>query len=129
MTEALRYGYHRRLTLRQWYAQPRLDEREALPAAVQRVAYGPSGKGGCLKSAQHQLVGHHSTRLPRLQPTDRRRPGNLPAHPEVRDALRRWHTCMAKAGYDYPPPVPPPATSAGKRPESHRPNSPPLAPT
>ncbi|URZ99472.1 hypothetical protein NCG97_00370 [Streptomyces lydicamycinicus] len=42
------------------------DAREALPAEVQRAAYGPSGEGGCLKTAQHQLVGDtlHSTSTP-----------------------------------------------------------------
>lgn len=81
------------------------DAREALPAEVQRAAYGPSGEGGCLKTAQHQLVGdtppldfHAFNQLTGTALENSRRT------PEVRDALHRWHTCMAKAGYDYPDP-------------------------
>lgn len=81
------------------------DERESLPAEVQRTAYGPSGKGGCRKTAQHQLVGDTA-------PPDYRAFNQLTGTaletsrraPAVRDALRRWHTCMAKSGFDYPDP-------------------------
>lgn len=105
--EALRYGYHpppeppsviRRN--RAW------DAREALPAEVQRAAYGPSGKGGCLKAAQHQLVG--DTAPPDYHVFNQLTGTalNTSRHaPDVRDALRRWHTCMAKAGFDYPEPM------------------------
>ncbi|URZ99475.1 hypothetical protein NCG97_00385 [Streptomyces lydicamycinicus] len=81
------------------------DAREALPAEVQRAAYGPSGKGGCLKAADHQLGGdtapldfHAFNQLTGTALETSRRT------PEVRHALHRWHTCMAKIGFDYPAP-------------------------
>ncbi|MGW7249716.1 hypothetical protein [Streptomyces decoyicus] len=105
--EALRYGYHPRPDPPSVVRRNRAwDEREALPAEVQRAAYGPSGKGGCLEAAQHQLVGdtappdyHAFNQLTGTALETSRRA------PEVRDALRRWHTCMTKAGFDYPEPM------------------------
>ncbi|MGW3008012.1 hypothetical protein ACWC9R_04105 [Streptomyces sp. NPDC001219] len=110
---AVRYGYHpsphppsviRRN--RAW------DTREALPAEVQRAAYGASGQGGCLKTAQRQLVGdippldfHAFNQLTGTALETSRRT------PQVREALRRWRTCMAKAGSDYPDPY----TAAGDK--------------
>ncbi|MGW9080592.1 hypothetical protein [Streptomyces kronopolitis] len=89
------------------------DEREALPAEVQRAAYGPSGKGGCLKTARHQLVGdtappdyHAFNQLTGTALETSRRA------PDVRAAQRRWHTCMAKAGFNYPEPM---AAAVSKR--------------
>ncbi|GFE19530.1 hypothetical protein Sgleb_75770 [Streptomyces glebosus] len=105
--QALRYGYHlppdppsvvRRN--RAW------EERDALPAAIQRAAYGSSGKGGCLKTAQHQLVG--DTAPPDYHAFNQLTGTALETSrhaPEVRDAQRKWHLCMAKAGFDYPEPV------------------------
>ncbi|MGW8556625.1 hypothetical protein [Streptomyces tubercidicus] len=103
---AVRYGYHLRPDPPSVVRRNRAwDEREALPAEVQRAAYGLSGESGCLKTAQHQLVGdtappddHAFNQLTGTALENSRRT------PEVRDALRRWHTCMAKAGYDYPDP-------------------------
>ncbi|GFE18465.1 hypothetical protein Sgleb_65120 [Streptomyces glebosus] len=93
------------------------DERDALPAEVQRAAYGPSGKGGCRKTAAHQLVGdtappdyHAFNQLTGTALETSRRT------PEVRNALRTWHTCMAKAGFDYPDPYAAPARTAGWQP-------------
>ncbi|MEU9117959.1 hypothetical protein AB0D04_41125 [Streptomyces sp. NPDC048483] len=105
-TEAIRYGYHPRPDPPSVVRRNRAwDEREALPAEVQRAAYGPSGKGGCLKTAQHQLVGdtappdyHAFNQLTGTALETSRRA------PEVRDALRTWHACMGKAGFDYPDP-------------------------
>ncbi|MFI6768018.1 hypothetical protein [Streptomyces sp. NPDC050355] len=105
-SEAVRYGYHPRPDPPSVVRRNRAwDEREALPAEVQRAAYGRSGKDGCLKSAQHQLVGdtappdyHAFNQLTGTALETSRRT------PEVRDALRTWHTCMAKAGFDYPDP-------------------------
>ncbi|MFJ9468244.1 hypothetical protein [Streptomyces caniferus] len=104
--EALRYGYHQPPDPPSVVRRNRAwDEREALPATVQRAAYGPSGKSGCLKTAQHQLVGdtappdyHAYNQLTGTALETSRRA------PEVRDAQRRWHTCLAKAGFDYPDP-------------------------
>ncbi|MGX1972628.1 hypothetical protein [Streptomyces kronopolitis] len=112
--EALRYGYHRPpdppSVVRRNHAW---DEREALPAEVQRAAYGPSGKGGCLKTARHQLVGdtappdyHAFNQLTGTALETSRRA------PDVRAAQRRWHTCMAKAGFNYPEPM---AAAVSKR--------------
>ncbi|MEW1748239.1 hypothetical protein [Streptomyces angustmyceticus] len=104
--EALRYAYHPRPEPPSVVRRSRAwDEREALPADVRRAAYGPSGKGGCLAATDRQLVGdtappdHHAFNqlTGTALETSRRTP-------EVRDALRRWHTCMAEAGYDYPDP-------------------------
>ncbi|WP_411139337.1 hypothetical protein [Streptomyces sp. C10] len=104
--EVVRYGYHPRPDPPSVERRNRAwDEREALPAEVQRAAYGPSGKGGCLKTAQRQLVGDTA-------PLDYRAFNQLTGTaletsrraPEVRDALRTWHACMAKAGFDYPDP-------------------------
>ncbi|GAA4902166.1 hypothetical protein GCM10023237_21850 [Streptomyces coeruleoprunus] len=81
------------------------DERDALSADVLRAAYGPSGKGGCLKTAQRQLVG--DTAPPDHQAFNQLTGTALEASrrtPEVRGALRAWSTCMAKAGFDYPDP-------------------------
>ncbi|MFI1161735.1 hypothetical protein [Streptomyces sioyaensis] len=100
---AVRYGYHPSPDPPSVVRRNRAwDERDALPAEVQRAAYGPSGKGGCLKTAQHQLAGdtappddHAFNQLTGTALETSRRT------PEVRNALRSWHTCMAKAGYDY----------------------------
>ncbi|MFE0379132.1 hypothetical protein ACFW1M_26915 [Streptomyces inhibens] len=105
--EAIRYGYHPRPDPPSVIRRNRAwDEREALPAEVQRAAYGPSGKGGCLKTAQRQLVGsaappdyHAFNQLTGTALETSRRT------PEVRDAVRTWHVCMAKAGFDYPDPL------------------------
>ncbi|MGI5262314.1 hypothetical protein [Streptomyces angustmyceticus] len=112
--ESAHYGYHPHPDPPSVVRRSRAwDAREALPAEVQRAAYGPSGEGGCLKTADHQLVG--DTPLPghrtfneltgKALETARRTP-------EVRDALRRWRTCMATAGYDYPDPY---AAAGNKR--------------
>ncbi|MEU9497680.1 hypothetical protein [Streptomyces sp. NPDC048196] len=103
---AARYGYHPRPDPPSVVRRNRAwDEREALPAEVRRAAYGTAGKGGCLKTAQHQLVGarpppdyHAFNQLTGTALEASRRT------PEVRDALRTWHACMAKAGFDYPDP-------------------------
>ncbi|MER6844701.1 hypothetical protein [Streptomyces platensis] len=104
--ESVHYGYHPRPDPPSVLRRNRAwDERDALPAEVQRAAYGRSGKGGCLKTAAHQLVGdtappdyHAFNQLTGTALETSRRT------PEVRDALRTWHTCMAKAGFDYPDP-------------------------
>ncbi|MFE1175939.1 hypothetical protein [Streptomyces sp. NPDC058773] len=109
--EALRNGYHPSPDPPSVIRRSRAwDARDALPAEVRRAAYGPSGKGGCLKAADRQLVGdtapldfHAFNQLTGTALETSRRT------PEVRDALHRWHTCMAKAGYDYPDPY----TAAG----------------
>ncbi|MFF3743066.1 hypothetical protein [Streptomyces kronopolitis] len=105
--EAVRYGYHPppdpASVVRRNHAW---DEREGLPAAVQRAAYGPSGKGGCLKAAQHQLVG--DTAPPDYHAFNQLTGTALDASrhaPEVRRAVRGWHACMAKEGFDYPDPL------------------------
>ncbi|MFH8679546.1 hypothetical protein [Streptomyces lydicus] len=105
--EAARYGYHPRpdppSVTRRDHAW---DARGALPAAIQRAAYGTSGTGGCLKTAQHQLVG--DTAPPDYDAFNRLTEAALKSSrraPEVRDALRTWHACMAKAGLDYPDPL------------------------
>ncbi|MGG7576082.1 hypothetical protein [Streptomyces sirii] len=105
-SEAVRYGYHPHPDPPSVVRRNRAwDEREALPAEVQRAAYGASGKGGCLKTARRQLVGdtappdyHAFNQLTGTALETSRR------IPEVRDALRIWHACMAKAGFDYPDP-------------------------
>ncbi|MEU4497521.1 hypothetical protein AB0F96_29755 [Streptomyces sp. NPDC023998] len=105
--EAVRYGYHPRPDPPSVVRRNRVwDEREALPAEMQRAAYGPSGKGGCLKTAQHQLVGdtapsdyHAFNQLTGTALEASRRA------PEVGDAMHAWHACMAKAGFDYPDPL------------------------
>ncbi|WP_030410221.1 hypothetical protein [Streptomyces sp. NRRL S-1448] len=105
-SEATRYGYHPRPDPPSVVRRNRAwDERDALPDEVQQAAYGRSGKGGCLKTAQHQLVGntpppdyHAFNQLTGTALETSRRT------PEVRDALRTWHACMAKAGFDYPDP-------------------------
>ncbi|TJZ44653.1 hypothetical protein FCH28_30590 [Streptomyces piniterrae] len=105
-SDTVRYGYHLHPDPPSMVRRNRAwDEREALPAEVQRAAYGPSGKGGCLKTAQRQLVGdtappddHAFNQLTGTALENSRRA------PEVRDTLRKWHTCMAKAGFDYPDP-------------------------
>ncbi|UKY49746.1 hypothetical protein [Streptomyces inhibens] len=105
--EAVRYGYHPRPDPPSVVRRNRAwDEREALPAEVQRAAYGPSGKGGCLKTAQHQLVG--DTAPPDYHAFNQLTGTALETSrhaPEVRDAVRKWHACMAKAGFDYPDPM------------------------
>ncbi|MBM4791842.1 hypothetical protein HXP44_07190 [Streptomyces sioyaensis] len=105
--DALQYGYHPRPDPPSVVRRNRAwDEREALPAEVQRAAYGASGKGGCLKEARHQLVG--DTAPPDYHAFNQLTGTALKASrrtPEVRDVLRRWHTCMAKAGFDYPEPM------------------------
>ncbi|MGW7368085.1 hypothetical protein ACWGI8_32850 [Streptomyces sp. NPDC054841] len=106
-TEALHYGYHPRPDPPSVIRRNRAwDEREALPAEVQRAAYGPSGRGGCLKTAQRQLVGdtapldfHAFNQLTGTALEASRRA------PEVRDAQRTWRTCMAKRGFDYTDPT------------------------
>ncbi|MFK0263628.1 hypothetical protein ACIQU1_20150 [Streptomyces angustmyceticus] len=112
--ESVHYGYHPHPDPPSVVRRSRAwDEREALPAEVQRAAYGPSGTGGCLKTADHQLVG--DTALPSHRAFNELTGKALEASrrtPEVRDALRRWHTCMAKAGYDYPDPY---AAAGNKR--------------
>ncbi|MEU9118336.1 hypothetical protein AB0C96_00485 [Streptomyces sp. NPDC048506] len=105
-SEAVRYGYHPRPDPPSVVRRNRAwDEREALPAEVQRAAYGTSGRGGCLKTARNQLVGdtappdyHAFNQLTVTALETSRRT------PEVRGALRTWHACMAKAGFDYPEP-------------------------
>ncbi|MFG3118914.1 hypothetical protein ACGF4C_31685 [Streptomyces sp. NPDC048197] len=105
-SEAARYGYHPRPDPPSVARRNRAwDERDALPAEVQQAAYGRSGKGGCLKTAQHQLVGdtpppdyHAFNQLTGTALETSRRT------PEVRNALRTWHACMAKAGFNYPDP-------------------------
>ncbi|MEU8679940.1 hypothetical protein [Streptomyces sp. NPDC048611] len=118
--EALRHGYHPSPDPPSVVRRNRAwDTREALPAEVQRAAYGPSGKGGCLKITDRQLVGdtapldfHAFNRLTGSALETSRRT------PEVRDALRRWHTCMAKTGSDYPDPY---AAAGDKRWETSEP--------
>ncbi|MEU5213220.1 hypothetical protein [Streptomyces sp. NPDC020742] len=103
---AVRYGYHPRPDPPALARRNRAwDERDALPAEVQQAAYGRSGKGGCLQSAQQQLVGdtaapddHAFNQLTGTALETSRRA------PEVRDALHTWHACMATAGFDYPDP-------------------------
>ncbi|WP_327705625.1 hypothetical protein OG530_32045 [Streptomyces decoyicus] len=115
--EALRTGYHPSPDPPSVIRRSRAwDEREALPAEMRRAAYGPSGQGGCFKTADRQLAGdtappgfHAFNQLTGTALETSRAP------PEVRDALHRWQTCMAKAGFDYPTPTRPPATSAGRR--------------
>lgn len=117
---AVSYGYHPRPDPPSVVRRNRAwDEREALPAETQRAAYGSSGTGGCLKTAQHQLVGdtappddHAFNQLTGTALETSRRA------PEVRDALRTWHTCMAKAGFDYPDPY---AAAGNKRWETAEP--------
>lgn len=104
--EAVRHGYHPRPDPPSVIRRSRAwDARETLPAVVRRAAYGPSGKGGCLKATDRQLVGdtappdyHAFNQLTGTALETSRRT------PEVRDALRGWRTCMAKAGFDYPDP-------------------------
>ncbi|MEU9482397.1 hypothetical protein AB0D83_01765 [Streptomyces decoyicus] len=111
--EALRYGYHPSPDPPSVVRRSRAwDEREALPAEVRRAAYGPSGKGGCLKATDRQLVGDTApldfyvfNQLTGTALEAARRA------PQVRDALRRWHSCMAKAGFEYPDPY----TAAGNK--------------
>ncbi|MFI1941211.1 hypothetical protein ACH44C_29230 [Streptomyces purpureus] len=104
--EAVRHGYHPRPDPPSVVRRDRAwDEREALPAKVLDAAYGSPGKGGCLKTAQRQLVGDTA-------PPDYRAFNQLTGTaletarrtPEVRQALRTWRACMAKAGFDYPDP-------------------------
>ncbi|MEV5121496.1 hypothetical protein AB0K49_01575 [Streptomyces decoyicus] len=105
-TAAVRYGYHPRPDPPSVVRRNRAwDERDALPARVQQAAYGRSGNGGCLKAAQHQLVGdtappddHAFNQLTGTALETSRRT------PEVRDVLSKWHACMAKAGFDYQDP-------------------------
>ncbi|MFE1171897.1 hypothetical protein [Streptomyces sp. NPDC058773] len=112
--DALRYGYHPRPDPQSVVRRNRAwEEREALPAEVQHAAYGASGKGGCLKTARHQLAGdtappdfHAFNQLTGTALETSRRA------PEVRAVLRRWHTCMAKAGFDYKEPM---AAAASER--------------
>ncbi|WP_327700817.1 hypothetical protein OG530_02015 [Streptomyces decoyicus] len=120
--EAVRYGYHPSPDPSSVVRRSRAwDEREALPAEVRRAAYGPSGQGGCLKATDRQLVGdtppldfHVFNQLTGTALETSRRTS------EVGDALRRWHTCMAKAGFDYRDPY----TAAGnKRWETSEPTS------
>ncbi|MFF3543253.1 hypothetical protein ACFYXD_15545 [Streptomyces platensis] len=119
---AVRYGYHLRPDPPSVVRRNRAwDEREALPAEVQRAAYGLSGEGGCLKTAQHQLVGdtappddHAFNQLTGTALEASRRT------PEVRHALRWWHTCMAKAGFNYPDPY---AAAGDKRWKTAEPTS------
>ncbi|MFE7311578.1 hypothetical protein ACFU7T_00465 [Streptomyces sp. NPDC057555] len=103
---AVRYGYHPRPDPPSVARRNRAwDERDALPAEIQQAAYGRSGTGGCLKTAQHQLVG--DTAPPDYDAFNQLTGTALETArhaPEVRDALRTWHTCMAKAGFDYPDP-------------------------
>ncbi|MFG2287566.1 hypothetical protein ACGFOU_16105 [Streptomyces sp. NPDC048595] len=105
--EVGRYGYHPRPDPPSVVRRNRAwDEREALPVEVQRAAYGPSGKGGCRRTAQRQLVG--DTAQPDYQAFNRLTGKALEASrraPEVRDAVREWRTCMTKAGFDYPDPL------------------------
>lgn len=112
-TEAVHYGYHPPpdplSVVRRDHAW---NEREALPSAVQRAAYGPSGKGGCLKAAQHQLVDdtappdYHAFNQLTGTALDTSRHTTA-----VRRAVRGWHACMAKEGFDYPDPL----SAAGSR--------------
>ncbi|MFJ3952091.1 hypothetical protein ACIPXV_18890 [Streptomyces libani] len=103
---AVRYGYHPRPDPPSVVRRNRAwDERDALPTEVQKAAYGRSGEGGCLKAAQHQLVG--DTAPPDYDAFNQLTGTALEASRrtrEVRDALRTWHACMAKAGFDYPDP-------------------------
>jgi len=111
--EAARYGYHPSPDPPSVVRRNRAwDAREALPPEVRRAAYGPSGKGGCLKTTDRQLAGdtappdfHAFNQLTGTALETSRRA------PQVRDALRRWHNCMAKAGFDYPDPY----TAAGNK--------------
>ncbi|MGW1375190.1 hypothetical protein ACWD6P_13070 [Streptomyces sp. NPDC002446] len=120
--EAVRYGYHPRPDPPSVARRNRAwDEREALPAEVLRAAYGTSGKGGCLKTAQRQLVGdtappdyHAFNQLTGTALETARRT------PEVRGALRTWHACMAKAGFDYPDPF---AAAGSERWETNEPTA------
>lgn len=120
--EALRYGYHPSPDPPSVIRRSRAwDAREALPAEVQRAAYGPSGKGGCLQAADRQLVGdttpldfHAFNQLTGTALETSRHT------PEVRDALHRWQTCMAKAGSNYPDPY---AAAGDQRWETAEPTS------
>ncbi|MFH8410984.1 hypothetical protein ACH4FX_40365 [Streptomyces sp. NPDC018019] len=101
---ARRYGYHPppappALTRRDraW------DEREELPAGVQRAAYGPSGDGGCLKEAMRRLGG--GLPQPDAHTFNQLTGTALDASqrdPAVRAAMRKWSACMRRAGFDYP---------------------------
>lgn len=56
--EALRHGYHPSPDPPSGIRRSRAwDAREALPAEMRRAACGPSGKGGCFKTADRQLAG------------------------------------------------------------------------
>ncbi|MGA5267119.1 hypothetical protein [Streptomyces lydicamycinicus] len=129
--EAARYGYHPSPDPPSVVRRNRAwDAREALPPEVRRAAYGPSGKGGCLKTTDRQLAGdtappdfHAFNQLTGTALETSRRA------PEVRDALRRWHNCRQRRASTTRTPIPPPATSAGRRRTPHPPNAPPPAPT
>ncbi|WP_241745716.1 hypothetical protein [Streptomyces lydicus] len=118
--EALRTGYHPSPDPPSVIRRSRAwDAREALPAEMRRVACGRSGKGGCFKTADRQLAGdtappdfHAFNQLTGTALETSRRT------PEVRDALHRWQTCMAKAGFDYPDPY---AAAGDKRWETSKP--------
>lgn len=112
--DAVRHGYHPRPDPPSVLRRDRAwDARETLPADVRRAAYGPSGTGGCLRTARQQLAGGVAAPDHRVfnaltataLETSRRAP-------ELRPALRVWRTCMAKAGFDYPDPL---AAAASER--------------
>ncbi|MEV5441503.1 hypothetical protein AB0N23_02965 [Streptomyces sp. NPDC052644] len=112
--DALRHGYHPRPDPPSVVRRDRAwDERETLPTDVRRAAYGPSGTGGCLRTARQQLAGG-------VAAPDHRAFNELTATaletsrraPELRPALRAWRACMAKAGFDYPDPL---AAAANER--------------
>ncbi|GAB7035763.1 hypothetical protein AB0G35_15370 [Streptomyces sp. NPDC021749] len=105
--DAADFGYHPRPDPASVVRRNRAwDEREALPAEVRRAAYGTSGKGGCLKTAQRQLAGDNAP--PDYHAFNQLTGTALEAArraPEVRSAVRSWRTCMAKAGLAYEDPL------------------------
>lgn len=103
MAIARHYGYHPPPDLPAIARRDRAwDERDRLPAAVQRAAYGPTGQGGCLKTAQRQLGG--GSPPPDFHAFNQLTGTALNASqrdPTVRRAMRKWSACMAKAGFRY----------------------------
>lgn len=83
------------------------EQRERLPAAERRAAYGDDGRGGCRAEARDRLRGHApEVDESRLHDLSREAFRRSREHPAVQEVAGAWRHCLAEAtGARYADPL------------------------